>query len=219
METPDRLSLCALRLTQVVPHIMALIGGEVRQFGQSQQLSPTQFHVLKAIQHGAVQPSELARRLRVSMSSMTDVVDLLVDRGLVVREADPADRRQVRLALTPAGDQLYTTAWASVRAFLQEHLQALTPAQQTRLLAALDDLERVLVMPQTDRTVPACPAGPESTTGSPSSFPAISLAEVSGQAARPDQATPMTAGIPHQRRDEGATATPAGRELHIGETD
>jgi len=49
--------------------------------------------------------SELAVRLHVSLSTVSGVVDRLVDQGLLDRRDDPADRRQVILRITEAGAQ------------------------------------------------------------------------------------------------------------------
>ncbi|MBM4407275.1 MAG: MarR family transcriptional regulator [Chloroflexi bacterium] len=51
----------------------------------------------------ALRMSELAMRLGVSTSTASGAVDRLVDLGLIERRADPSDRRQVFVAVTPAG--------------------------------------------------------------------------------------------------------------------
>jgi len=47
--------------------------------------------------------SELNRHVLLSQPALSRMVDRLADRGLVRREADPADGRGVRLSLTAAG--------------------------------------------------------------------------------------------------------------------
>lgn len=47
---------------------------------------------------------ELARDLDIDAGAMTRLIDRLVAKGLVERVRDAADRRVVRLSLTPAGD-------------------------------------------------------------------------------------------------------------------
>jgi DNA-binding MarR family transcriptional regulator len=51
--------------------------------------------------------SELARAAGIDKGQMSRVVSGLAKRGLVVREADSADGRGVRLALSKAGRKLY----------------------------------------------------------------------------------------------------------------
>jgi len=52
---------------------------------------------------GDLHMSDLVHRLGVSLSTISGLVDKVVDQGLASRREDPADRRQVVVALTPAG--------------------------------------------------------------------------------------------------------------------
>ena len=52
---------------------------------------------------GEMHMSALAERLGVSPSTVSGIVDRLVDQGLVARHDDPADRRQVVISATDAG--------------------------------------------------------------------------------------------------------------------
>ncbi len=52
---------------------------------------------------GELHMSELVARLGVSLSTVSGLVDRLVDAGWAARRDDPADRRQVMVAITPAG--------------------------------------------------------------------------------------------------------------------
>lgn len=52
---------------------------------------------------GELHMSELVQRLGVSLSTISGLVDKVVDQGLATRREDPADRRQVMVGLTPAG--------------------------------------------------------------------------------------------------------------------
>lgn len=57
-------------------------------------------------QTGAETVSALADRLKVHISTVTGILDRLVDHGLVRREEDPQDRRHVVSRLTPAGEEV-----------------------------------------------------------------------------------------------------------------
>lgn len=64
----------------------------------------SQAKVLYLVQADAgLRMSELSARLGVSLSTVSGVVDRLVDQGLLNRRDDPADRRQVVLRITDAG--------------------------------------------------------------------------------------------------------------------
>ena len=52
---------------------------------------------------GDLHMSDLVARLGVSLSTVSGLVDRIVDQGLATRRDDPADRRQVVVALTAQG--------------------------------------------------------------------------------------------------------------------
>jgi DNA-binding MarR family transcriptional regulator len=68
---------------------------------------------------------------------VTGVVDGLVARGLVQRAEDPADRRRVKHALTPAGQQLIADADAEV----ERRLAEITANRPDRAADAADGLD------------------------------------------------------------------------------
>jgi DNA-binding MarR family transcriptional regulator len=73
-------------------------------------LEPQQHQALLALKGlpAAREPTirALAEQLQIRHHSAVELVDRLVERGLVLRERGGADRRQVLLALTAAGDEL-----------------------------------------------------------------------------------------------------------------
>ena len=78
---------------------------------------------------GELHMSELVHRLGVSLSTVSGLVDRVVDHGLATRREDPADRRQVVVGLTAAG-----------RTFI-DHFRELNVRQMRDLLVDLDDAE------------------------------------------------------------------------------
>lgn len=83
-------------------------------------LSLPQYRVLAFLAERSEAASVLAEKLAVSRPSVTGVVDGLVARGLVQREADPADRRRVGHALTAEGRRVLAAADAEVQRRLSE---------------------------------------------------------------------------------------------------
>ena len=66
-----------------------------------------QFKVLVMVaQFGAQTPADLCRMLSLDSGSMTRMLDRLEQKDLLARTRSEADRRQVRLMLTPDGQQL-----------------------------------------------------------------------------------------------------------------
>jgi DNA-binding MarR family transcriptional regulator len=82
--------LTVLRVTRVLERIDAGI-------------SPHQYRILKLIGQGGERSARLAELLAVAKPTLTATADSLVAAGLACREAEPGDRRVVRLHLTEAG--------------------------------------------------------------------------------------------------------------------
>jgi DNA-binding MarR family transcriptional regulator len=94
--------------------IIARLARQVELAAASMELTLPQYRVLIVLGAGSEAASALAEKLAVSRPSLTGVIDGLVVRGLVQRDGDPADRRRISLALTPAGRQLLAAADAEV---------------------------------------------------------------------------------------------------------
>jgi DNA-binding MarR family transcriptional regulator len=86
----------------------------------------------------------LARRLQVAVPTMTRMLDGLAERGLIVRQPDPASRRQVRILLTAEGRALLARYEAVIDARLRGLLGRLDPSRQHRLLLAVADVAAML---------------------------------------------------------------------------
>ena len=72
------------------------------------EVSMREYDVLYTLSkcRGPLRISELNRHVLLSQPALSRLVDRLAERGLVARQADPADGRGVRLALTRAGREL-----------------------------------------------------------------------------------------------------------------
>jgi DNA-binding MarR family transcriptional regulator len=92
---------------------------------------------------GPLSAGELASAERVQPPSMTKIITLLSEHGLVRREAHPTDRRQSIIALTDAGHELLESERRSRDAWLTQHLSLLTSEERdllTRVIPVLDKL-------------------------------------------------------------------------------
>jgi MarR family transcriptional regulator, organic hydroperoxide resistance regulator len=76
--------------------------------------------------------NELAARLACDNSNVTGLVDRLEARGLVIRQANPDDRRVKRVVLTTAGTQLRGALLERVSR-PPAGLERLSPAEQRQL--------------------------------------------------------------------------------------
>ncbi|MBI3831693.1 MAG: MarR family transcriptional regulator [Planctomycetes bacterium] len=98
-------------------------------------LSGAQLFVLYKLADGcSASLNELAARTRTHQSSVSVVVQRLVDRKLVRREASAQDRRRLVLSMTPAGRALLRRAPAAAQEKLIAALERM-PAPRLRQLA------------------------------------------------------------------------------------
>lgn len=87
-----------------------------------------------------VGPSALAARMGVTKGAISKLADRLVGKDLIVRAADPGDRRAHRLALTPAGRALVPRLADIADANDAAFFGALAPAERRELRALLGRL-------------------------------------------------------------------------------
>ena len=105
-------------------------------------LTLAQFRVLSLVAGGDERSSLLAERLAVAKPTITAVVDGLVERGLVAREAVEGDRRSLRLTLTKQGASALRAAEREMVAVI-ETVRAYA-SDGDALVAALCDLDDAL---------------------------------------------------------------------------
>jgi len=108
-------------------------------------LSPSMTAALATIErHGPLTPSELAERERVQRPTVTRVLARLEETGLVVRAADPQDRRCSLVSISDDGRTLLEAMRERKDAFLARRIDALEPADREALDRAAAILERML---------------------------------------------------------------------------
>jgi DNA-binding MarR family transcriptional regulator len=92
---------------------------------------------------GPMSAGELAACERVQPPSMTKVLANLEERGLVQRQAHPADRRQAIISVTDAGLELLESERRSRDAWLCQRLAELTADERAMLLNAIPVLDKL----------------------------------------------------------------------------
>jgi DNA-binding MarR family transcriptional regulator len=112
-------------------------------------LTGAQLFVLQQLRGGeGLSIRALASRTRTDPSSVSVVVAQLVERGLVERRADPADRRRAALALSARGERLVRRTQPPAQALLLQALGELPRAELARLSRTLATLARRMGSPE-----------------------------------------------------------------------
>ncbi|GHH75839.1 MULTISPECIES: MarR family transcriptional regulator [Streptomycetaceae] len=92
-----------------------------------ESLSPTEMGVLGTLARcGQATPGELARREHVQPPSMTRIVAMLEEKGLVRREPHPEDRRQVVVSSTEQAETILAESRRRRNAWLAELAEGLS---------------------------------------------------------------------------------------------
>ena len=132
----------ALRIS--VTRLARRLRAERRTEGLEPDLSDTQLAALAALErHQAMTPGELADHEKVQPPSMTRVITVLEERGLVMRAPHASDRRQVVLTATDYGREVVQQSRRLREAWLAKRLRELTPQERAALRAAAPILERL----------------------------------------------------------------------------
>lgn len=123
---------------------LALAARALERAAAVRELTLAQFRVLALIAAGDERSSLLADRLAVAKPTITAVVDGLVERGFVAREAVAGDRRSIRVAVTASGA-------AALSGAQQEMIDALErifvhAREREAVIAALVDLDDALAL-------------------------------------------------------------------------
>ncbi|MDQ7993894.1 MAG: MarR family transcriptional regulator [Propionicimonas sp.] len=105
-----------------------------------------EFDVLAALRREGppyvLSPGELTRQTLSTSGTMTNRIDRLEEKGLVVREPNADDRRGVRVRLTPDGMARVSAALSDLLVFERDLLEGVDPEVRGQLA---DALRRLLV--------------------------------------------------------------------------
>jgi DNA-binding MarR family transcriptional regulator len=130
---------------EVIPPAWFQARAQIRGAASEQfNLTVEQFQVLRRIRRGFDSVSTIADDARTSRPAVSKAVDGLVNRGLVSRLTDPADRRHIRLSLTEEGARVMNGIFDQANDWLEAKLSRLTRAEQEQVLTALDMLHKTL---------------------------------------------------------------------------
>jgi len=120
-------------------------------------LTPQQYRILKLAGAGGERSAKLAERLAVAKPTLTATADGLVAAGYARRDAEPGDRRVVRLCLTADGRDAVDRADAAYTGWLDQLLAE--TGEPDQVLHALDVLNQA--MDDARRARRSLPGAPE----------------------------------------------------------
>jgi DNA-binding MarR family transcriptional regulator len=139
--TPDQVAVAIL---ETIPRSMHSIREQMRA-GRAAGLSVSQFRLLLYVRRNpGTSLSRLAEHLGTTLPSASQMVERLVQTGLVTRVQSVKERRRVELRLTEAGSTALEECDAKTRAWLCQRLAGLDARQLETIATALHDLRAAL---------------------------------------------------------------------------
>ena len=130
---------------ETFPPFWRMIQAHIREVAVEQfSITVEQFHILRHIRRGRDSVSALAEAKDISRPAISQSVDLLVTRGLIVRTIDPQDRRHVQLDLTADGNALMDTIFGDTRQWMMETFAPLSANEIQALTRSMESLKKIL---------------------------------------------------------------------------
>jgi DNA-binding MarR family transcriptional regulator len=126
-------------VTALLTASRVLVGVSARSLSEVESaVTVTQFRTLVVLDsHQGINLSGLAEKLGVNASTALRMIDRLLVADLVTRRDNPETRREVLLALSPAGRKLVRQVTQRRRAELARVVAAMPSGRRSELLAAL----------------------------------------------------------------------------------
>lgn len=101
-------------------------------------LNVTEFGTLEALYHkGDLSVNEILEKVLIANSSMSYVLQQLVNKGYITKVQAESDRRSFVVSLTPKGRALIKEVYLEHVTHLRESLNVLTPDEESQLQALL----------------------------------------------------------------------------------
>lgn len=105
------------------------------------ELRPVDFTVLSLLKANPhINQKRLSRAINVSPPNLATLLDRLQQRGLLMRERNPLDRRSQTLALTDAGKRLCSKAEKTVKLLDVKATEQLSDVERAQLIGLLQKI-------------------------------------------------------------------------------
>lgn len=126
-------------LVEIFNRILAIEGQNLKDKGI--KLSMSEVHVLEAIELSEEPTmSNVAKRLGITIGSLTTAINTLYQKGYVSRERDPEDRRKVVVGLLPKAEEVLKEHDAFHEEMIDSVFEDMEIAKDQLLIESLDKL-------------------------------------------------------------------------------
>ena len=135
----------AKKLMDVIPSTMSWVKSEMRTT-MDNELTIPQFRILACIFRGNNIACDIAKDQGTSQAAMSKMIESLVSRGFVNREANVDDRRHFHLNLTSMGDAFFKKTRKHAQTNLKEQISHLDNREKQDLDRGLSVLQKLFLI-------------------------------------------------------------------------
>lgn len=140
MTSPSQLIHTMRQFMDIAVHYSMRASGH---FMKAKGLSTPQFSILMQLHHrGVCGMSQVSEQFGTTPAAASQLVDKLVQSGLIHREEDPNDRRAKSLKLTEKGKKLILQGMEERYRWVEPLAEALTAEERAKVNEALDILTK-----------------------------------------------------------------------------
>jgi len=133
------------RLANLTFNLLARCQEKEAFLAEEHSLFPAEFKCLRLLEHDeTLNNKEIAKRMNLSPSRLTRIVDGLVKKGYMQRMIDPDDRRNMKLSLSRRGKMLTTKLEKAYVDIHHEILLDIDTSQHEPLIVAMENLLRAI---------------------------------------------------------------------------
>jgi len=140
MNNPDKVDL-AEKMADLTFSLLEQCQVKQERIAATLGLTVSEFKLLRALKRDkAVPAGELAKRVELSSSRLTRILDGMVKKGIVTRVAAEDDRRVIEVSLTEGGERIQQTLNEKYVQTHQDILGLLPPGGGETVIVALEKL-------------------------------------------------------------------------------
>jgi DNA-binding MarR family transcriptional regulator len=109
-------------------------------------VTASQGYILLALpETGSVTMNDLSVRMKLANSTMTRMVDQLIQKRMITREPDPEDRRIVRVRLTEQGQDIKIRLKKTMQDLFSQVLEDIPDGEREQIIHSLETLTQSIV--------------------------------------------------------------------------
>ncbi|WP_349898666.1 MarR family winged helix-turn-helix transcriptional regulator [Parafrigoribacterium soli] len=127
-----------ITLLYLIKQVELAVRSQLDEAARAQGLTALQYTALTVLErHPELTSAELARNSFVRAQTMAQMITVLDERGLIMRQRDPNSHRQYLLSLTPEGQGILDALREAVQGIEEKMVADLTVQQSRHLREAL----------------------------------------------------------------------------------